>query len=305
MTNPFITVIIPNYNHAQFLDERIQSVLNQTYPNYEVIILDDKSTDNSFEIINKYKENPHIAQIIVNEENSGSPFKQWRKGIELAKGEYIWIAESDDSCDKDFLSVLVNAIIQDNTAVVAFCQSRRMDEDGQLHQVLQPRELPEDNDGISFINNYLLKKNVIINVSSAIFKRQDALLIDEFYTTFSGAGDTMFWIEMSERGRVVIVNKALNYYRIHSKGTTIKQLSNGMFDIERKRIYDYCVQKGHVSFLQSFLFRKLYIYEIVYGDEYYKDSVTREKALKVWQPSVFIRFLSYLSAKHNKKSSKI
>lgn len=86
MNKPLVSVIIPNYNHAQFLDERIQTVLNQTYQNFELIILDDKSTDNSLEVINKYKNDPHVSEIVVNEENSGSTFKQWHKGFELAKG---------------------------------------------------------------------------------------------------------------------------------------------------------------------------------------------------------------------------
>ncbi|MDO5340840.1 MAG: glycosyltransferase family A protein [Bacteroidia bacterium] len=72
---PLVSVIIPNYNHARYLDQRIQTVLNQTYQNFEVIILDDKSTDNSLEVIAKYKVNPHISQIVINEQNSGSPFK--------------------------------------------------------------------------------------------------------------------------------------------------------------------------------------------------------------------------------------
>lgn len=99
---PLVSVIIPNYNHARFLDERIQSVLNQTYQNFELIILDDKSTDNGLEVINKYKDDSHISHIVVNEENSGSPFKQWHKGFELAKGDWIWLAESDDSCTSVF-----------------------------------------------------------------------------------------------------------------------------------------------------------------------------------------------------------
>ena len=69
MNNLLVSVIIPNFNHARYLDERIQSVLKQTYQNFEVIILDDKSTDNSLEVINKYKDNPHIAKIVVNEKN--------------------------------------------------------------------------------------------------------------------------------------------------------------------------------------------------------------------------------------------
>ena len=100
---PFVSVIIPNYNHAQYLEQRLDSVFGQTYPNYEVIFLDDCSKDNSLEVINRYKNNPHLSQIVVNETNYGNTFKQWDKGINLAKGEIIWIAESDDYCELTML----------------------------------------------------------------------------------------------------------------------------------------------------------------------------------------------------------
>lgn len=74
MKTPLVSVIIPNYNHARFLDERIQSVINQTYQNFELIILDDNSTDNSVEVMNQYKDDPHVSQIVVNEVNSGSTY---------------------------------------------------------------------------------------------------------------------------------------------------------------------------------------------------------------------------------------
>lgn len=67
MNNPLVSIIIPNYNHSQFLDERIQSVLNQTYRIFELIILDDNSTDNSLEVINRYKDDSHVSHIVVNE----------------------------------------------------------------------------------------------------------------------------------------------------------------------------------------------------------------------------------------------
>ncbi len=101
--NPSVSVIIPNYNHAPFLKERIDSVINQHYDNFEVIILDDCSKDNSREVIEQYRNHPKVKHIIYNEANSGSTFIQWHKGFRLAEGEYIWIAESDDVADLDFL----------------------------------------------------------------------------------------------------------------------------------------------------------------------------------------------------------
>ncbi|MBC7566521.1 MAG: glycosyltransferase family 2 protein, partial [Pedobacter sp.] len=96
---PKVSVIIPNYNHSDYLHQRIESVLNQSYQDFELILLDDKSTDDSTVIITSYRDHPKVTQIIINEENSGNTFKQWEKGIAASVGELIWIAESDDWCE--------------------------------------------------------------------------------------------------------------------------------------------------------------------------------------------------------------
>lgn len=104
---PLVSVIIPNYNYARYLDARIESVLNQTFTDFELILLDDVSTDDSLKVFDQYKDNPHVSCLVVNETNSGSPFKQWMKGILLAQGKYIWIAEADDLAESDFLEKLL------------------------------------------------------------------------------------------------------------------------------------------------------------------------------------------------------
>lgn len=124
MIQPKVSVIIPNYNHALYLDERIQSVLNQSYDNFEIIILDDMSKDNSREVIEKYRECPKISHILYNETNSGSTFRQWKKGITLAKGEFIWIAESDDYCEPSLLEALVKQIQAHPTCTLAYALSQ-------------------------------------------------------------------------------------------------------------------------------------------------------------------------------------
>lgn len=189
MNNPLVSVIIPNYNHARFLDERIQSVLNQTYQNFELIILDDKSTDNSVEIINNYKNNPHVSQIAVNENNSGSTFKQWHKGFELAKGEIIWIAESDDSCDKELLETLVK-LYTENNAVLVFCRSCKYETDGRKSIFLHQDYLLGDiiMSGREFVSDYMVQKNAVANASSAIFSRTIAMSLDRQYMTMRGGG---------------------------------------------------------------------------------------------------------------------
>ena len=68
---PLVSVIVPNYNHARFLKERMETILGQTYQNFEVIILDDKSTDESKDVIERYRGNAKVSAIVYNEENSG------------------------------------------------------------------------------------------------------------------------------------------------------------------------------------------------------------------------------------------
>ena len=126
-----VSVIIPNYNHARYLDARIQSILNQSYRDFEIIILDDCSTDNSKDVIEKYRDNEFVTHIVYNEHNSGSTFKQWENGFELAKGELVWIAESDDCCDNRFLENLVPKF-DNGKVVLAFSRSMQIDDEREL-----------------------------------------------------------------------------------------------------------------------------------------------------------------------------
>ena len=115
---PLVSVIVPNYNHAPYLRQRLDSIFNQTFQDFEVIILDDCSTDNSKEIIEEYRNRPQVSHVVYNETNSGSPFKQWAKGFDLAQGEYIWIAESDDWAELNFLEETVQRIKKNDVNLV-------------------------------------------------------------------------------------------------------------------------------------------------------------------------------------------
>lgn len=240
-----VTVIIPNFNHARFLDERIRSVLNQTYQDFEVMILDDCSTDNSLEVINRYKNHPKVTQIVVNEQNSGSPFKQWQKGISMAKGELIWIAESDDSCEPTFLETLVKRC-QDREVVLAFCRSKAIDENGKEKPNHFQDTLTEDfvMDGTSFMKKHLAHKSCVQNISSALFRRDAAKKIPLAYMEFRGAGDWSFAVGLAEQGKVAYVNLPLNSYRIYEANTTARERKNGHGAIEVKRMYEGFRNKG-------------------------------------------------------------
>src|SRR5258708_27654891 len=128
---PAVSVIVPNYNHARFLRERIDSILDQSYKDFEVILLDDCSTDNSRDILTAYADDSRV-RIEFNAKNSGSTFRQWNKGVRLARGKYVWIAESDDYADPRLLERLVGVLEGDSAIAFAYCRSRAVTGDGQV-----------------------------------------------------------------------------------------------------------------------------------------------------------------------------
>lgn len=286
MNNPLVSVIIPNYNHEKFLDERIQSVLNQTYQDFEIIILDDKSTDNSVDVINKYKDNPHISYVVVNSENSGSTFKQWHKGFELSKGEIVWIAESDDACDNQFLEFLVSGYVANN-AVLAFCRSSQYDTAGnKKHWPFQDKLVGDKSmSGFDFISKYMVAGNVVSNASSAIFSRSVAISIDRQYMKMRGEGDLLFWIELMERGNVYFCDKELNLFRFHASNTTSSLTFKGVNPLEHKIVYDYLVKQKHLVGLRKIKERWFCIRYFFSLD--YESKAIKKKIVKTWDPCGF------------------
>ncbi len=228
---PTVSVIVPNYNHAAFLDIRMESILNQTYSDFEVLILDDCSTDNSQAVLKKYEQHPKVKALIFNETNSGSPFKQWKKGIEKASGEYIWMAESDDYSDPRFLEKILPLFEKDTAIALAYSQSNDVNEKNETFrnrifwtEDFTPNIWKNDfvYDGNQFIEQYMLYKNVIPNASAVVFKRSVFL---ESYDSVSAvmrmAGDWLLWVLMLKNNKIGFIASPLNYFRKHMNTTRV------------------------------------------------------------------------------------
>ena len=288
MLHPLVSVIIPNYNHARFLKERIDSIITQTYNNHEVIILDDNSTDNSIEIINQYKSNPHVSKIDINTKNSGSPFIQWQKGFELAKGELIWIAESDDTCEKNLLETLVNEFNKDEDCVLAFCKSFKIDTNGnRIGEAGMETDLHMN--GKTFFDRYLYRYCFINNASSAIFKKDILHQIDWKHSCFKGSGDWILWIEISRCGNIAYVNQPLNYFRIHGSNTTTLQLHSGRNEAEAIEVYQFMKDKKYIGYFKELRERIAHIYSIRYGKLHkVLPPKVKKELLCGWRTNLFI-----------------
>lgn len=237
-----VSVIIPNYHHARYLKERIDSVLEQTYRDFEVIILDDCSPDDSREIIETYRTREKIAHIVYNEHNSGSTFVQWQKGFDLAQGEYIWIAESDDFADLEFLSSCVEQLESDPSCTLAYTESRLVDAKSRpmkkrmkgAYSKGSPCDMWEGDD---FVLRNMLRCNTIYNASMVVF-RKAAIPADKTYMQFRLNGDWLFWVKIALQGKVAHINAPYNNFRQHEVKVTHTSRTDGTGLAELLRLYD-------------------------------------------------------------------
>lgn len=253
-TQPLVSIIVPNYNYAHYLDARLESILNQTFQDYELIILDDASTDNSIDVINKYRDNPHVTHIEINEENTGSPFMQWMKGIKMSRGKYIWIAEADDYADYIFLETCVKWIKAFDNVSVCYVGSKLLDAQGRTHNKdinhwkHRAKKSAVCFDGMEYATRNLYWKNYIINASAVLFNREYALsLVQSAFVNMHYCGDWLFWFEMALQGQVVEIYTCLNYFRQHADKVTVKSRSLGDGVLEDISVVRHMEEKlGHL-----------------------------------------------------------
>lgn len=275
--NISVSVIIPNYNHAQFLKQRIDSVLNQTYQDFEVIILDDCSTDSSREIIEQYRNHPKINKIIYNDQNSGGVFKQWVKGIENATGKYIWIAESDDFAAESFLEE-TKRFIEKNVAVgMVFTNSVAVNSIGDFLTTTadSKREiymhLASFGNTIDKVNlpHFLISEMVIENVSCVLFRRECLTAIDfDELQKFTNTGDRFVYMGIALENKIAYLPKKLNFMRSHEHNKTKKSFNDGNIHKDRLRVMNYYFEKilhssSGLDEIASF-YKKNYFYFINY-----------------------------------------
>ncbi len=245
---PSVSVIIPNYNHALFLQQRIESVLNQTHQDFELIILDDCSTDHSKTIIESYRNHPKVRQIIYNQQNSGSVFKQWRKGIELAKGEYIWIAESDDYAAVDFLQETVEQLQKDHSLGMVFTLTKAInDKSEQINNTWDAKE--NSIKKLASFGNVINKENaplflvshmIVENASSVLFRKSQLLALDlDELSHYKNTGDRFTYLGIALQSNIRYIPQKINFMRLHEHNTTKKNVENGNIHKDRLRVVNY------------------------------------------------------------------
>lgn len=236
---PLVSIIVPNYNHESYLRERLESIYGQSYRNFEVILLDDMSSDGSVAILEEYVDKyPQKTRLIVNTTNSGGVFHQWKKGIESARGELVWIAESDDFCSLDLLEKLVPFF--DNEGVMLAYAKTIFTQDekeiwsieeylGDIDQEAWSKEFVSC--AHTLVNEAWGIKNIVPNASSAIFRNPKgaSILDNTLWREMKICGDWVFYLHIIRGGLVAYTPNATNYYRLHNSNTSVTNYAKEIF----------------------------------------------------------------------------
>lgn len=225
-----ISIIISVYNVEKYLEECLYSIFNQTYNNIEIILVNDGSTDNSLNIINKYREK-YSNIVYIEQENKGLSEAR-NLGLRVAKGDYILYIDSDDYIDLNMLQLMIDKIKKDNSDMVIIGHTEFYDDiNGKDVNIYLDIDEKKIYTGIEVAHMMLECK--IMGVAWNKLYKKEKLIDDNFI--FESGRYTQDWYptfrHISTLNKISFVNKPLYKYRLRSTSTTSKK--------NEKRLEDY------------------------------------------------------------------
>ena len=228
---PKVSIIVPCYNQAQYLDEALQSVLEQAYDNWECIIINDGSPDTTEEIANQWVKKD--SRFIYLKKENGGLSSARNAGITIAQGTYILPLDADDKIAPHYISFAIQSFQENNSLKIVYCKAVKFDEEQGLW------ELPD------FLRDRLIRENVIF--CSAMFKKKDWIAVGGYDEhLIYGLEDWEFWIAMlKSEGDVKCLDYVGFFYRI-KKISMIKSL-----DLDQRIFSENYIYTKHMKFFVS------------------------------------------------------
>ena len=227
LNSPLVSIVFTSYNHREYLKQALDSLVNQTYPNLEIIIIDDCSTDGSQEILKEYEHYDNI-NLKLETKNSGSYVKASNYGASFAKGEYILFAQCDDFAEANQIETLIKEFEKNPSVGVVFSKSHLVDEKGMVFTddfMGREKSFKEAVNKTSLISGSKMKEFlsfscVIPNLSAALIKHSLFKEINGLSEEYLVVADWEFWLDLTEKTDFYYVSQPLNYFRQHA--TTIR-----------------------------------------------------------------------------------
>jgi len=248
---PKASILIPTYNREKIILETLNSAVNQTYKNIEIIVVDNKSTDNSYEIIKKFaKEHPNV-RAYQNEENIG-PVRNWRRCLDYATGEYAKFLWSDDLLAPTFIEKTLPYLVEHEDVGFVFTGTEIFNEDtGRKNKAYFVGETGLY-DTSKYIESSLLREPLPVPVSpgNALFRKKDLeknLMLDvpnkigsDFKMHAIGNDALIYLLTAKDYPKFAFINETLASFRVHNDSITISSNTNSI-----KPTILYYIAKAH------------------------------------------------------------
>ena len=207
---PKISVVMSVYNGTRYLQESVESIFNQSFANFEFIIIDDASTDNTWKILVDYADQDQRIKLLKNEKNIGLT-KSLNKGLKLVRGEYIARQDADDVSLLQRFEKQVAFLDRHSEAVLVSCDIERIDAEG-CHIGKFQRACEPD-----LVFWYLLFYNRLAGHSQVMFRRESVMNLDGYCENYRYSQDYELWCRLVETGKIVILPEVLLQQRFHSQ----------------------------------------------------------------------------------------
>lgn len=231
-----VSVVVASYNHAEFLTQRMESLISQTYQNMEILVIDDCSPDNSIEVLRGYESHPKV-KLVIREKNGG-----WvtvsNQGVEMSTGEFVIFANCDDDCDPRMIRCLIDAMNTNPTAGIAFCRSLLVDENGHTlgddfairEQSFRTRCLTDTLLTQQEMSRFLLHSCVIPNLSAVLIRKECFSTVGKLSPDYRVCSDWDLFFRIAARYEVAYIAEPLNKFRQHD--ATIRSVTKGRVTYE-------------------------------------------------------------------------
>lgn len=202
---PLVTVVIPNYNHARYLGDAIRSVQAQTYPYFEVIIVDDGSQDDSRVVAATFLDDDRIQYIY--QDNQGLSAAR-NTGIRAAAGAFIGVLDADDMYTPNYLETLVGVLVAQPQATAVFCGYQFVDNQNQDLPQQEARIIPPENVWFALLDgNFLVPESILV-------RREGYAAAGWFDTTLTACEDWDMWLRLAEHNTILCVPDVLVRHRV-------------------------------------------------------------------------------------------
>lgn len=270
------SILIANYNNARYIKNALESVFNQSYVNWEVIIVDDCSTDDFDSVIERYKNHPKI-KIYKNDENRGCGFTK-RKCAELASGGILGFLDPDDSLHAEAIKIMVNAHLEKPVCSIVHSTHYVCDEFLEVKRVAEyPRPLP---DGVPYLFLNDGRVHLFATFKNSCYKKTEGISVRN-----KKAVDQDLYYKLEEEGEIFFIDSPLYYYRIHEGGISTSGKEAEAMLWHYQVIEEACLRRikkmtvSQDAELQNWLKR--------YKTKYYKTRIFHNFKKKQWMGFIY------------------